>query len=124
MNKKTIFTMYAGLRTIGGVIFSVTYGKDRVIMEFGSAYDPATAVFDGKVLSRKENWIRDRLKIGLLPKIDGIYRKEDLGDYPLISAEESDMNTAMFVTHPIWTICPRSVWLPPLCPSICTTMPS
>ena len=99
MNKKTIFTMYAGLRTIGGVIFSVTYGKDRVIMEFGSAYDPATAVFDGKVLSRKENWIRDRLKVGLLPKIDGIYRKEDLGDFPLIPAEESDMNTAMFVTH-------------------------
>ena len=99
MNKKTVFTMYAGLRTIGGVIFSVTYGKDRVIMEFGSAYDPATAVFDGKVLSRGKNWIRDRLKVGLLPRIDGIYRKEDLGVFPLVSAEESDMNTALFVTH-------------------------
>lgn len=99
MKKKTVFTMYAGLHTIGGVIFSVTYGNDRVILEFGSAYDPATAVFDGKVLSRKENWIRDRLKVGLLPKIDGIYRREDLGDFPLVSAEESQMNTAVFVTH-------------------------
>lgn len=44
MDKKTVFTMYAGQHTIGGVIFTVTYGKDRVLMEFGSAYDPATAV--------------------------------------------------------------------------------
>lgn len=99
MKKKTIFTMYGGLRTIGGVIFSVVYGKDRVILEFGSAYDPATAVFDGKVLPRKENWIRDRLKVGLLPRIDGIYLKADLGDFPLISAEESEWNTAVFITH-------------------------
>ena len=91
--------MYSGLRTIGGVIFSVTYGRDRVILEFGSAYDPATAVFDGTVRPRKKNWIRDRLKVGLLPRIDGIYRREDLGDFPLLSAEESDWNTAVFVTH-------------------------
>lgn len=91
--------MYAGQHTIGGVIFSVTYGKDRVLLEFGSAYDPATAVFDGIVEPREYNWIRDRLKVGLLPRIDGIYRREDLGDYPLVSAEESDMNTAVFITH-------------------------
>lgn len=99
MDKKTIFTMYAGQHTIGGVIFSVTYGKNRVLLEFGSAYDPATAVFDGTVEPRETNWIRDRLKVGLLPRIDGIYRREDLGDYPLVSAEESDMNTAVFITH-------------------------
>lgn len=99
MDKKTIFTMYAGQHTIGGVIFSVTYGRDRVLMEFGSAYDPATAVFDGIVEPRDKNWIRDKLKVGLLPKIDGIYRREDLGRFPLESAEETDMNTAVFITH-------------------------
>ena len=61
MKKKTVFTMYSGLRTIGGVNASVSYGKDRVIFEFGSAYDPSTAVFDGTVEPRKKNWIRDRL---------------------------------------------------------------
>lgn len=91
--------MYAGLRTIGGVIFSVVYGRDRVILEFGSAYDPATAVFDGIVEPRDRNWVRDQLKVGLLPSIDGIYRREDLGDLPLVSAEESDMNTAVLITH-------------------------
>lgn len=96
---KTIFQMYSGLHTIGGVNASVTYGRDRVIFEFGSAYDPATAVFDGKVEPRRRNWVRDKLRVGLLPRIDGVYRREDLGGYPLVSAEESDWNTAVFITH-------------------------
>jgi len=95
----TKFVMYSGLRTIGGVNAAVSYGKDRVVFEFGSAYDPATAVFDGKVEPRKKNWIRDKLRVGLLPRLDGIYRREDLGDLPLVSAEESDLNTAVFITH-------------------------
>ena len=95
----TKFVMYAGLRTIGGVIASVTYGKDRVLFEFGSAYDPATAVFDGNIQPRRRNWVRDKLRVGLLPRIDGIYRREDLGEYPLVSAEESELNIAVFITH-------------------------
>jgi ribonuclease J len=91
--------MYSGLHTIGGVNASVTYGKDRVVFEFGSAYDPSTAVFDGKVEPRRANWVRDKLRVGLLPRIDGIYRREDLGDDPLVSAEESGRNTAVFITH-------------------------
>lgn len=96
---RTEFIMYAGQRTIGGVIFSVTYGKSRVVLEFGSAYDPATAVFDGIVEPRDRNYVRDMLKVGLLPAIDGVYRREDLGDYPLICAEESELETAVFITH-------------------------
>ncbi len=95
----TKFVMYSGLRTIGGVVASVTYGKDRVIFEFGSAYEPSTAVFDAIVEPRTENRVRDLLKIGILPRIDGMYRRQDLGGYPLISAEESDLNTAVFITH-------------------------
>lgn len=96
---KTKFVMYAGLRTIGGVIASVTYGHDRVIFEFGSAYDPATAVFDGAVEGRDKNRVCDMLKIGMLPRIDGVYRREDIGDFPLKGAEESALNTAVFITH-------------------------
>lgn len=95
----TRFVMYSGLRTIGGVNASITYGKDRVIFEFGAAFEPSTAVFDAIVEPRNENWVRDLLKIGLLPGIDGVYRRKDLGSFPLISAEESDLNTAVFITH-------------------------
>lgn len=100
MNKNTSrFVMYSGLRTIGGVNASITYGKDRVIFEFGTAYEPSTAVFDGIIEPRSENWVRDLLDIGILPMIDGVYRRRDLGNSPLVSAEESDLNTAVFITH-------------------------
>lgn len=95
----TIFTMDAGLRTMGGVVASVTYGADRVIFEFGTAYSPATAVYDGRVEARAANWLRDLLALGQAPRIDGVYRRADLGDYPLVSAEESQYNTAVFITH-------------------------
>ncbi len=91
--------MYSGLNTIGGVNASVCYGKDRVIFEFGSAYQPATDVFDARVRPRKKNWIRDMLRIGILPRIDGVFRREDLAGEALVSAEESDWNTAVFITH-------------------------
>jgi ribonuclease J len=97
---KTEFVMYSGLYTIGGVNASLTYGKDRVIFEFGSAYDPKTNVFDGTVEKRGKNWIRDMLRLGSLPRIDGVYRREDLMDEPgIVPAEESPYNTAIFITH-------------------------
>ena len=97
--KRTEFVMYSGLHTIGGVNASITYGKDRVLFECGLAYDPSLDVYDGAVLRRDENWVRDQLKLGILPRIPGIYRRQDLGDDPLESAEESSLNTAVFVTH-------------------------
>jgi ribonuclease J len=97
---KTKFTLYTGLYTIGGVNFSVEYGKDRVIMEMGSAYNPATDVYDGIVLKRSRAWVRDAIRTQRIPAIDGIYRKQDLdGFMGLVPAEESDLNTAIFITH-------------------------
>lgn len=98
-SKQTEFVMYSGLNTIGGINLSVTYGTDRVLFECGLAYDPATAVFDGTVRPRDKNWISDKLKLGILPRIGGIFRRQDLGDFPLESAEESSLNTAVFITH-------------------------
>lgn len=49
---KTKFILHSGLYTIGGVIASVQYGKDRVYFEQGSAYNPETDVYDGYVLPR------------------------------------------------------------------------
>lgn len=98
MNTK--FVLHAGLYTIGGVIASVQYGKDRVIFEMGSAYNPETDVYDGYVLPRAKSWIRDAIRTGKAPAIHGLYRQQDLdGFMGLIPAEESDLNTAVFITH-------------------------
>jgi ribonuclease J len=95
----TKFVLYSGLRTIGGVIASVTYGKNRVIFEFGAPYDPAASAFDQAIELRPNHWVGDLLKMGQLPRINGVYRREDLGDDALISAEESGLDTAVFITH-------------------------
>ncbi|MFC4598908.1 MBL fold metallo-hydrolase [Cohnella hongkongensis] len=97
---QTEFVLYSGLRTIGGVIASVTYGKDRVFFEMGSAYDPKTDVFDGKVIGRRRSWLKDKLRLGIVPKLDGIFRREDLlGAEGVVSAEDSPYNTAVLITH-------------------------
>lgn len=92
--------MYTGLRTIGGVVCSVVYGNDRVIFEIGSAYNPSTDVYDGVVLPRSKAWVRDAIRTKKIPAIDGLYRKEDLNGFmDLVPAEESHLNTAVFITH-------------------------
>jgi ribonuclease J len=97
---KTRFIMHSGLYTIGGVVCSVEYGKDRVIFEMGSAYDPKFDVYDGKVLIRNKAWVRDAIRVNKIPAIHGIYRKQDLdGFMNLVPAEESELNTAIFITH-------------------------
>lgn len=97
---KTKFILHAGLYTIGGVICSVEYGKDRVIFEMGSAYSPETDVYDGFVLPRSKSWVRDAIRTKKIPPIHGLYRQQDLdGFMGLIPAEESDLNTAVFITH-------------------------
>lgn len=98
-NSATQFILYSGLRTIGGVIASVTYGKNRVIFEFGAAYDPAAPTSDHSIEMRPNHWVGDLLKTGQLPRIDGLYRREDLDDDVLVSAEETELNTAVFITH-------------------------
>ncbi len=97
---KTKFIMHSGARTIGGVICSITYGHDRVILEMGSVYDPDSDIFDGRVAPRSRAWVRDAIMEKKAPLIDGLYRRQDLdGFMGLIPAEESSFNTAVFITH-------------------------
>lgn len=97
---KSEITFYGGLNTIGGVVMSIVYGKERILLEIGTAYEPATDVYDGTVLKREKNWLKDELKLKRVPFVDGIYRKEDLSDFEgLKSAQESDLHTSVFVTH-------------------------
>lgn len=96
----TIFTMHTGLRTIGGVIFSVTHGGHRVVMEMGSAYNPATDFYDGTVQRREMAWVRDAIRTGAAPALDGIYAERDLAGFGgLVPAEHSTLETAIFITH-------------------------
>lgn len=99
---KTTIKFWGGLRTIGGNIAEVTYGKDRIIFDFGLVYNPASSIIDTK--ERKQSYVLDMLKLGAIPAIDGIYSKESLtGDSFSVAKpqpqEESFYQTAVFISH-------------------------
>ena len=74
----TKFIMHSGAHTIGGVICSIIYGNDRVILEMGSVYDPEGDIFDGRVAPRTRAWVQDAIRAKKAPRIDGLYRRQDL----------------------------------------------
>ena len=100
MKDRTTITFHSGLDTIGGVVMEIRYNNDRAFFEAGTSYNPAFDMFDGTVNTRK-NFISDYLWLNEIPMIDGIYRKEDIQNYPdLIAAEDFPIdNQAFFITH-------------------------
>ena len=96
---RTEIKFYGGLNTIGGVVMSIVYGKERLLLEIGMAFDPSSDVFDGMVTPRIENYLVDELKLKRAPFVDGLYSKEYLRDFSLLSAEDSDYHTSIFITH-------------------------
>ncbi len=97
---KTYIKFWGGLRTIGGNIASIEYGNDRVIFDFGLVYNPATNILDHHIEMREQFLVRDYLRLGLIPRIPGIYSQTMLDRFQkLMSAEEDTTNTAVFISH-------------------------
>ncbi|MDD6466672.1 MAG: hypothetical protein PUF50_00620 [Erysipelotrichaceae bacterium] len=96
---KTKIKFYGGLDTIGGVVMSIVYGKERILLEIGTAYDPATDVFDGHVKHRDDHYLYDELCLHRAPLVEGLYAKKDIEDFPLLAQEDSDLHTSIFITH-------------------------
>ena len=97
MNKTTV-NVHRGTHGMG-VVISVTYGKDRVIFDFGAPFTPLAQVYDGEVRPRHLNRVKDALLLGRIPEVPGVFSKKDLQDYPLQPYEESELNTAVFISH-------------------------
>ena len=91
---------WSGLDTIGGNIVEICYGNDRVIFDFGRAYDPADTLL-AKAKGRDGRRVADMLRLKMIPAMDGIYSREDLAadTLALVAAEDSDKNTAVFISH-------------------------
>lgn len=97
---KTEIKFYSGIHTIGGVIMTLTYNQSRVILELGTAYDPATDVFDGTVIRRNKHWLSDLLHTESIPAIDGVFPKKYLLNGEKVQpAEDCHLKTAAFISH-------------------------
>lgn len=97
MNSKIKF--YEGV-TGDGVVASITYGKSRVIFDFGGPFNPMTQPYDGQVEKRKQSWVRDAIKLGQIPPVDGVFSEKDLGDrMDVIPYEQSEYQTGVIISH-------------------------
>lgn len=89
----TEIKFYSGMSTIGGTVISITYKQHRLIFDFGYVVKP---VFDEYLKPRN---LRDKLRMQMLPKVEGVFSKQELGDYDVQSCDDSSLETAFFISH-------------------------
>lgn len=94
----TLLNFYRGCHGMG-IVISVSYGKDRVIFDFGAPFEPASNIFDGVVKPRIQNKVYDALLLNKIPMIDGIFSKDDIKDINIEAYEDTDYNSAIFICH-------------------------
>ena len=86
-DKKTKITFYQGMRTIGGTIIEVNYGKDSIYFDFGSEFKPE---IDDKNIDGLANLIN----YGFAVDLKGIYDRKQ-------TKEDSEFykNKGVFISH-------------------------
>ncbi len=95
---KTMVRFYRGTHGMG-IVISVTNGTDRVIFDFGAPFTPLAQVYDGTLLPRNVNRVKDAILLERIPAVEGVFSRKDLQDLPVISYEESSLNTAVMICH-------------------------
>ncbi len=88
---------YGGVDEIGGNKILLEDGETRVWLDFGQSFDMGTEYYINWLQPRRGNGLRDYFEFGLLPKIEGMYSKEMLGETDLKYCDPSF--DAIFVTH-------------------------
>jgi ribonuclease J len=77
-------TFLGGVREIGGNKVLIEDGPDRVLFDFGPSFAPRYEQFYVDYLQpRSTSPVKDLLEFDLLPRVEGLYRREALGDADL-----------------------------------------
>jgi len=72
------FTCYGGVNDIGGNKILVKFDQGSIFFDFGLSYSEESLFFEEFLQPRSGCKIHDLLKLGMLPKIDGVYRQDAL----------------------------------------------
>jgi len=72
------FTCYGGVADIGGNKILAKLDKGSIFLDFGLSYSQESLFFEEFLQPRSGCKIQDLLKLGLLPRIDGVYRQDAL----------------------------------------------
>ena len=71
-----IISCYGGVNEIGGNKFLLQFNKGSIFLDFGLSYHEEALFFEEFLQPRSNSKYHDLTKLGLLPKLDGIYRKD------------------------------------------------
>ena len=69
-------TCYGGVNEIGGNKFLLTFSNGSIFLDFGLSYKEESLFFEEFLQPRSNCKYHDLIRLGLLPKLDGIYRKD------------------------------------------------
>jgi ribonuclease J len=79
-----VITAFGGVGEIGGNKFLIKTKRNSIFLDFGTSYEAEGCFFEEFLQPRTGCALHDLIKLGILPKINGIYRQDAL--MPLDSA--------------------------------------
>jgi ribonuclease J len=71
-------TCYGGVGEIGGNKLLVNFGESSLFLDFGFSFGAEGQFFEEYLQPRSTTKLHDLLELGLLPELDGIYRRDAL----------------------------------------------
>ena len=94
----TLLSFYGGVNEIGGNKFLLEENGTKILMDFGMSFGAEGRYFSEFMRSRLSNWLADMFELGLLPKIDGLYRQDYAKHVGFGGDEETEID-AVLLTH-------------------------
>jgi len=72
----TSLTFHGGVGVIGGNKILLEDGGTRIFLDFGMSFDLKGSFYEEFLQPRTNSGLRDLMELGIVPKIDGIYRAD------------------------------------------------
>ncbi|MCO7125542.1 MBL fold metallo-hydrolase [Sporolactobacillus shoreicorticis] len=99
-NEGTHIRFWGGLRTIGGTIVTIQHAGCRLIFDFGRTFSAQSEWLNTSVSSRIGRTVHDAIRLGALPRIDGLYSANQLRGIEGVSPyEERAQQTEVYLSH-------------------------
>ena len=91
-------TFYGGVNEIGGNKILLEDNGTRIFLDFGKSFSLANLYYAGYLTPRSVNGVGDYLEFGILPKLEGLYKKELLNGSCILPCEPKV--DAVLISHP------------------------
>ncbi|MFB6144884.1 MAG: MBL fold metallo-hydrolase, partial [Candidatus Nanohaloarchaea archaeon] len=94
----TEISFFGGIGEIGGNIILLETEESRILFDFGKNFKQESKFFSEFLNPRKSHGLEDFIELGLLPDLDGVYRRDYLKHIGREAEDEASVD-AVFITH-------------------------